>query len=171
MARLFVSHSGWNNEKAIEVRDWLVKNGWDDVFLDLDPERGIAAGLRWKEALRKAAYRCEVVLALVSKEWLASNWCKAEIDAAHLMGKKVIAALIGIDKNAVPPDLTDQQFIDLTGPGRLPSTQGGIEARRPRSYDVPLRGGPPPLSRICLSRGGGCCGLLRARRADRTLPR
>jgi WD40 repeat protein len=115
MARLFISHSSANNDKAVEVRDWLAKNGWDDVFLDLDPERGIVAGQRWKEALQKAAYRCEVVLALVSKEWLASGWCKSEIDAARLIGKKVIAALVGVDKSAVPVDLTDEQFIDLTG--------------------------------------------------------
>jgi len=105
MARLFISHSSRNNDKAIEVRDWLAKNGWDDVFLDLDPERGIVAGQRWKDALQKAAQRCEMVLALVSAEWLKSPWCKVEIDAARLMGKKVIVALIGIDKAQVPPDL------------------------------------------------------------------
>lgn len=115
MARLFISHSSRNNDKAIEVRDWLAKNGWDDVFLDLDPERGIVAGQRWKDALQKAAQRCEMVLALISAEWLASPWCKAEIDAARLMGKKVIVALIGIDKAQVPPDLNDEQWIDLTG--------------------------------------------------------
>src|SRR5580693_3399026 len=114
MARLFISHSSRNNDKAIEVRDWLAANGWDDVFLDLDPERGIAAGQRWKEALQKAAYRCEVVLALVSPEWLGSGWCKSEIDAARLLGKKVIVALVGVDKAQVPPDLTDEQFIDLS---------------------------------------------------------
>ncbi len=75
---------------------------WDDVFLDLDPQRGIVAGQRWKEALQKAAHRCEVVLALISTEWLASDWCKAEIDAAQLMGKKIIVALIGVDKSLVP---------------------------------------------------------------------
>ena len=31
------------------------------------------------------------------------------------MGKKVIGALVGIDKREVLPDLTDEQFIDLTG--------------------------------------------------------
>ena len=74
MAHIFISHSSRNNDKAIEVRDWLAANGWTDVFLDLDPERGIVAGQRWKEALQKAAYRCEAVLALVSPEWLASSW-------------------------------------------------------------------------------------------------
>jgi hypothetical protein len=82
MARLFISHSSLSNNRAVEVRDWLENNAWNDVFLDLDPERGIAAGQRWKEALQKAAWRCEVVLALVSKEWLASSWRKSEVDAA-----------------------------------------------------------------------------------------
>jgi WD40 repeat protein len=113
MARLFISHSSRNNDKAIEVRDWLAANGWDDVFLDLDPERGIVAGQRWKEALQQAASRCEVVLALVSAEWLASSYCKAEINTAQMMGKKTIIALI--DKSQVPGDLTDEQFIDLSG--------------------------------------------------------
>jgi WD40 repeat protein len=113
MARLFISHSSRNNDKAVAVRDWLAANGWNDVFLDLDPERGIVAGQRWKEALQQAAHRCEVVLALVSAEWLASSYCKAEINTAQMMGKKTIIALI--DKSQVPSDLTDEQFIDLSG--------------------------------------------------------
>src|SRR3954447_4384177 len=115
MASIFISHSSRDNEQAIKVREWLVANGWQDIFLDLDPERGIVAGQRWKEALQQAAHRCEVVLALVSTEWLASDWCKSEVDAARLMGKKVIAVLAGIDKSQVPADLTDEQIIDLTG--------------------------------------------------------
>jgi hypothetical protein len=55
-----------------------------------------------------------VVLALVSPEWLASGWCKSEIDAARMMGKKVIVALVGIDKTQVPVDLIDEQFVDLS---------------------------------------------------------
>src|SRR5215472_6987816 len=104
MASIFISHSSRNSDQAIQVRDWLAANGWQDVFLDLDPQRGIVAGQRWKEALQKAAYRCEVVLALVSREWLASGWCKSEVDAARLMGKKVIAALVDVDNDAVPTD-------------------------------------------------------------------
>src|SRR5215468_2008683 len=113
MGNIFISHSSHNVDRAKEVFGWLTANGWDDVFLDLDPERGIAAGQRWKDALQKAAQRCEVVLALISKEWLASGWCKAEIDTARLMGKKIIVALIGADKSEVPLDLTDEQWVDL----------------------------------------------------------
>ena len=115
MASIFISHSSRNNDRAIEVRDWLRDNGWDDVFLDVDPQRGIVAGQRWKEALQKAAHRCQIVLALVSPEWLASGWCKSEVDAARLMGKKLIVALMGIDKGQIPPDLGDEQWVDLIG--------------------------------------------------------
>src|SRR3954453_4630958 len=104
MASIFISHSSRDNEQATKVRNWLVANGWQDIFLDLDPERGIVAGQRWKEALQQAASRCEVVLALVSAEWLASSYCKAEINTAQMMGKRTIIALI--DKSQVPGDLT-----------------------------------------------------------------
>ena len=72
MSRVFLSHSSANNAEAVAIRDWLVAEGWNEVFLDLDPERGIAAGERWERALNEAASRCEAVLFLVSRAWLAS---------------------------------------------------------------------------------------------------
>jgi WD40 repeat protein len=48
MARIFISHSSANNAEAVALRDWLAGEGWDDVFLDLDPERGIVACERWE---------------------------------------------------------------------------------------------------------------------------
>ena len=55
MARIFLSHSSGNNAEAIALRDWLIGHGWDDLFLDLDPERGLKAGERWQAALKQAA--------------------------------------------------------------------------------------------------------------------
>jgi hypothetical protein len=113
VACIFISHSSANNNRAIQLRDWLVANGWNDIFLDLDPERGIAAGERWKDALRKAAQRCEAVLALISPEWLASAWCRPELNTAQLMGKKIIVLLIGGKPSEIPGDLKDAQYVDL----------------------------------------------------------
>ena len=62
MSRIFLSHSSVNNADAVGLRDWLKREGWDDVFLDVDPDRGIAAGQRWERALNEAAHRCEAVL-------------------------------------------------------------------------------------------------------------
>src|SRR5262250_3546188 len=85
VSRIFISHSSSDNAPAIALRDWLVAEGWNDLFLDLDPERGIAAGERWERALNEAARRCEAVLFLTSKAWLASRWCMKELTLARFL--------------------------------------------------------------------------------------
>jgi formylglycine-generating enzyme required for sulfatase activity len=95
LSRIFLSHSSTNNAEAVALRDWLSENGWkDEIFLDLDPQRGIAAGERWERALHEAASRCEVVLFLVSKAWLASGWCLKEFHLAHSLNKPLFGVLI-----------------------------------------------------------------------------
>ncbi|HUK08432.1 MAG TPA: toll/interleukin-1 receptor domain-containing protein [Stellaceae bacterium] len=120
LSRIFISHSSRNDDWAIALRDWLVREGWsgeDDIFLDLDPERGIAAGQRWVHALEDAATRCEAVLFLVSEAWLTSKWCVDEYQMAHKDNKKLFALLtddVPIDR--LPGGLTAQwQVVSLRG--------------------------------------------------------
>jgi TIR domain len=95
MARIFISHSSKNNAAAIALSDWIVAGGWDEEpFLDLDPESGIAAGERWERALHEAADRCEVVLFLISREWLKSEWCLKEFHLAQKLNKRLLGILI-----------------------------------------------------------------------------
>jgi hypothetical protein len=97
LSRLFISHLSHNDDWAIALKDWLVREGWSgpgDIFLDLDPDRGIAAGQRWVRALEDAATRCEAVLFLVSEDWLASKWCGGEYQLANGLNKKLFALLV-----------------------------------------------------------------------------
>ena len=94
MSRIFLSHSSANNAEAVALRDWLNREGWDDVFLDVDPDRGIAAGERWERALNEAANRCEAVLFVVSRAWLASDWCIKEFNLAHRLNKRLFGLLV-----------------------------------------------------------------------------
>jgi hypothetical protein len=94
MSRIFLSHSSENNAEVVALRDWLKGEGWEDVFLDVDPDRGIAAGERWERALNEAASRCEAVLFLVSHVWLASGWCLKEFNLAHKLNKRLFGLLI-----------------------------------------------------------------------------
>jgi formylglycine-generating enzyme required for sulfatase activity len=107
VSRIFLSHSSSNNAEAVTLRDWLTANGWkDDIFLDLDPKRGIAAGERWDRALHEAASRCEAVLFLVSKAWLASRWCLKELNLAQRMNKRLFGVLIeDLSAGDLPEDL------------------------------------------------------------------
>jgi hypothetical protein len=120
VSRIFISHSSRNNDAAIGLRDWLVREGWSgtsDIFIDLDPERGIAAGERWARALQDAATRCEAVLFLVSNDWLDSKWCVDEYQLANKLDKKVFALLIdNVALNRLPVGLTEQrQIVRLKG--------------------------------------------------------
>ena len=83
-----------NNAQALALARWLEQEGWDDIFLDLDPERGLKAGERWEEALREAADRCEAVLFLVSRAWLSSEWCRDEFRLARHLRKRLFGILI-----------------------------------------------------------------------------
>jgi formylglycine-generating enzyme required for sulfatase activity len=94
MSRIFLSHSSTNNAEAVALRDWLKHEGWDDVFLDIDAGTGIAAGERWERALTEAASRCEAVLFLISRAWLASRWCLKEFELAYRLNKRLFGLLL-----------------------------------------------------------------------------
>ena len=101
MSRIFLSHSSANNAEAIALAGWLATNGWTDVFLDLDPTRGIAAGEHWKRRLYEAADRCEAVLFLVTPAWLASEWCKREFELAAKLKKQIYSSGGSADPEAL----------------------------------------------------------------------
>ena len=116
MSRIFISHSSANNAEAVALRDWLVAEGWSDFFLDLDPNRGIAAGERWERALNEAARRCEAVPFLISRQWLASRWCMNELTLARRLNKRLFAVLVeeGLAIADLPADVTSHwQHVNL----------------------------------------------------------
>jgi formylglycine-generating enzyme required for sulfatase activity len=118
--RIFISHSSANNDAAVVLFEWLESEGWkDEVFLDLSPERGIAAGERWERKLKEVAHRCEVVLFLVSKAWLGSVWCRKELNLAHRFNKRLYGVLIeDIPISDLPEDLTDEWQVVRLASGR-----------------------------------------------------
>ncbi len=139
MSQLFISHSSRDNASAQALAQWLKSEGFDEIFLDLDPDRGLVAGERWEKALHQAAYRCEAALFLVSKNWLASDWCWKEHSLARGKNKKLFAAMIDETLNVaeLPATLTDTwQIVDLAHgapklsiSARLPDISGETEVR------------------------------------------
>ena len=116
MSRIFVSHSSENNAEAVALCNWLGGEGWkDEVFLDLDPTHGIAAGEQWEKKLNEAANRCEAVLFLLSKAWLELDWCGKELNLARRLNKRLFGILIEeLSVADIPSDLTDEwQILSL----------------------------------------------------------
>jgi hypothetical protein len=117
---LFISHSGRDNVAAIRVRDWLRERGWGQVFLDLDPEHGLAPGHRWQQELKQAGERCSGVLVLLSPNWTASRWCQTEFLVADQLGKKIFPIFIAPTPfDALPLELKAKfQIVDISDPGK-----------------------------------------------------
>jgi WD40 repeat protein len=131
VSRIFLSHSSVDNRQAQALRQWLIAQDpslANEIFLDLHPEAGIRPGERWMDALRAASTRCEAVICLVSSNWEASPFCKAEYFAAELMSKRVFSARL--DSSAGVDPTRGWQQVDLFGSGATTSVE---------IYD----GGPP----------------------------
>ncbi|MEZ2330762.1 TIR domain-containing protein, partial [Mesorhizobium sp. RCC_202] len=117
MSIIFISHSSKDNAAAIALHDWLSEAGWNELFLDLDPERGIVAGERWERALHEAANRCEAVIFLISRAWLGSDWCTREYRLADKLNKRMFGVLIEeMPFEDVSADMRrDLQLVSLAG--------------------------------------------------------
>lgn len=150
MGVLFISHSGRDNDAAIRVRDWLRAHGWGEVFLDLDPERGLAPGHSWQQELKQAGERCSGVLILLSPNWVVSRWCQTEFLVADQLGKHIFPIFVAPTSfDDLPLELKAKfQIVDLSEPGK--ETEGferlAIGLKRagldPASFEWPPHGDP-----------------------------
>ena len=120
MGTLFISHSSLDNEAALKVHLWLGEHGWRDVFLDVDPEHGLASGHRWQDELKKAGERCSGVLVLISPNWLASRWCQTEFLVADQLGKKIFPLFVAPTPfDDLPLELKAKfQIADISAPDK-----------------------------------------------------
>ena len=123
MSRIFISHSSKDEAEAIAIRDWLEAKGWggnDDIFLDLDPKRGLAGGERWEEALRRNVRRCEAVIFVITPAWCKSKWCFSELQLAKNFNKPIFGIITKkVKLSDIPSEMTKEwQVVDLTGSGK-----------------------------------------------------
>ena len=118
MGVLFISHSSKNNAEATKVRDWLKREGYGEIFLDLDPQHGLAPGERWQSELKKAGENCAAVIVLISPEWLKSDWCRTEFLVAEQLGKRIFPVVIKPTPfEKLPRELVSQlQMADISDP-------------------------------------------------------
>jgi WD40 repeat protein len=95
VSRIFVSHSSADNRQTLALAAWLSDVRPElasEIFIDNSAETGLRPGQRWQEALRQASDRCEVVICLVSRNWIGSDYCRLEYLLAENLGKQIIVA-------------------------------------------------------------------------------
>ncbi len=148
LGKIFISHSSANNAEALAIHDWLTEQGWGDVFLDLDPKRGLVAGDRWQAALKAAAEQCELILILISPDWAKSRWCLAEFLLAKQMNKQILGVVVQqTPLGDLPVELTAEwQLVDLSAADAGWSVTTLAAALR--AGDAPSASPAPGLARL-----------------------
>lgn len=128
MARIFVSHSSRDADQAKQLLAWLRAQGFDQAFLDIDKDSGIAPGSEWEKKLYSELARAEAVLLILTKNWFDSKWCFVEFAQARALGKAIFP-LIETPKGETYV-ASDIQNLDLTRDRDGGLEQLGIELRR-----------------------------------------
>ena len=111
---------------AVALKRWLALQDpplANEIFLDVDPDTGLRAGSRWKEALRQANARCEAVICLLSPRWEASDECRVEYRTAENLNKQIFVARL---EPSTGDGLTSEwQRCDLFGAGAVTEVEVG----------------------------------------------
>lgn len=101
MTRIFMSHSSRDSRQAVALMRWLVDNEPSlagEIFLDIDPDTGLAPGVRWRDALTQTAARCEAVVCLLSTDWESSQECTNEYRTAETLNKRIFCARLDVSR-------------------------------------------------------------------------
>jgi WD40 repeat protein len=112
LSAIFLSHSSADNDVALQIRDWLEKQGYRSVFLDFDPAQGIPHGRDWERELYAQLRASRAVIVLCSRYSMASPWCFAEITHARALGKALFP--LKVADCEIQALLQTVQVVDLT---------------------------------------------------------
>ena len=107
--RVFISHSGRDRWIATQLDRNLQSIGVE-TFLD---EKDIQGGDRITERVRVEITRCDETLIVLSSASQQSDWVKAEIGAAWVLGKRIVILLDKLSPRDIPQIVSDYKAFDL----------------------------------------------------------
>ncbi len=81
-----------------------------EVFLDDDPREGISLGEDWKQRLYRELHEVDAVIGVVTRSFVSSEWCFAELGIADARGCRLIP--VRVEVGAVHPLMRDLQYVD-----------------------------------------------------------
>lgn len=77
-------------------------------------DAGIQVGDDWVHALQKALNECVAVVAIVSPDYVRSNWRRRELERALILGKPNFPVLLeSLDRTEWPFEIQEKQYIDF----------------------------------------------------------
>ena len=107
---VFISHSARDRWIATQLDRNLRNIPGVETFLD---ENDIQGGDRIAERVRSEMTRCDEVVILFSTASQQSDWVKAEIGAAWVLGKRIVILLDKLVPRDIPQIVCDCRAFDL----------------------------------------------------------
>jgi hypothetical protein len=107
---VFISHSARDRWIATQLDRNLRSIPGVETFLD---ENDIQGGDRIAERVRSEMTRCDEVVILFSTASQQSDWVKAEIGAAWVLGKRIVILLDKLVPRDIPQIVSDCRAFDL----------------------------------------------------------
>jgi hypothetical protein len=112
MSDIFISHASADRAHAQRTIEWLRSRGYHSIFLDYEPDMGIAAGSKWLDAIQREVSSATALIFLCSPKSTESQWCFAELAYATMLGTHVFPVKV---EPCDPSDLLkSDQWVDLT---------------------------------------------------------
>ena len=164
MTTFFISHSSIDIDWAKELKAFLEADepgrGYQAVFLDVDSEDGLYPGVQWEQGLYQNLRQARAVIALCTRDWVASAWCMAEAMIAREKNRPLIPLVTdevvtddppATAKKALAPRLPnflkDTQYIRVKGKQRRQAHDAllaGLARLELWQQDFPLPDRPYP---------------------------
>lgn len=115
MSEVFISYSRKDAEFVRRLAETLRADD-RDVWVD---DVNIPPASRWRDELVHAIEEADAFVAVISPDFLASEWCTKETDHAALNHKQFVPILARRVQAEIPPPVGDTQWIDFTDPARF----------------------------------------------------
>jgi hypothetical protein len=108
MAKVFLSHSAKDSELVGAVHAHLADRH-HELFLDHDPGDGIPPGADWERTLYERLQWADVLVGLVTRNYIESRWCFAEVALAKAQGRLIVP--LAAEEGIVHPLLAAGQHV------------------------------------------------------------
>jgi WD40 repeat protein len=147
MPAIFVSHSSQDKKIADEVKEFLMQQGFERVFLDFDKTTGIGAGENWEKRLYEELSRCHALVLILTPNWLESKWCFVEFAQARALGKIILPIVCApLGGRFVLPEIQAVDLLDWKADGlsRLALRLQTISNELARGFDLDPNRPPYP---------------------------
>src|ERR1700730_3976909 len=93
MAAIFISYNSKDENIAGKIKDWLVGLGFERTYFACDVETGNQPGEQWEQRLYQELSRSHAIVIVLTRNWLDSKWCWAEMVLARTLGKTIIQVI------------------------------------------------------------------------------